>query len=97
VLRERLTVDEAAQLAAQLPELLRGVFYEGFDPTRQPEKIGDREEFLALLTDNRATGTRPVSSLRRARRCCAVMWLPARSTTSCRKLPAEIRDTLERG
>ena len=47
VLRQRLTVDEAAQLAAQLPHLLRGVFYEGFDPSNEPERIRDRDEFLA--------------------------------------------------
>lgn len=51
VLRDRLTVDEAAQLAAQLPHLLRGVFYEGFDPGHQPEKIRDREAFLARFAE----------------------------------------------
>src|SRR3954462_7538309 len=51
VLRDRLTVDEAAQLAAQLPHLLRGVFYEGFDPGHQPERIRDRDEFLARLAE----------------------------------------------
>jgi uncharacterized protein (DUF2267 family) len=49
VLRDRLTVDEGAQLAAQLTHLLRGVFYEGYDPSGKPEKIRDRETFLALL------------------------------------------------
>jgi uncharacterized protein (DUF2267 family) len=48
-LRERLTIDEAAHLSAQLPQLLRGVFYEGFDPSHQPERIRDRETFLAHL------------------------------------------------
>src|SRR3954464_14447016 len=51
VLRDRLTIDEAAQLAAQLPHLLRGVMYEGFDPGHQPEKIRDRETFLARLAE----------------------------------------------
>lgn len=51
LLRDRLTVDEAAQLAAQLPHLLRGVFYEGFDPRRQPERIRDREVFLERLRE----------------------------------------------
>src|SRR5688572_2184603 len=54
VLRDRLTVDEAAHLAAQLSHVLRGVFYEGFDPSRQPEKIREGEVFLARLGD-RAT------------------------------------------
>src|SRR4051794_30001271 len=50
-LRDRLTIDEAAQLAAQLPHLLRGVFYEGFDPGHHPEKIRDRDVFLARLAE----------------------------------------------
>lgn len=44
-LRDRLTVDEAAQLAAQLPMLVRGIYYDGWDPSRLPQKTG-REEFL---------------------------------------------------
>jgi uncharacterized protein (DUF2267 family) len=31
-LRDRLSLDEAAQLGAQLPLLLRGTYYEGWDP-----------------------------------------------------------------
>src|SRR3954469_12008027 len=50
-MRDRLTVEEAAQLGAQLPHLLRGVYYEGFDPTRQPEKLRDREVFLSRLAE----------------------------------------------
>jgi uncharacterized protein (DUF2267 family) len=51
VLRDRLTVDEAAQLAAQLPHLLRGVFHEGWDPSRTPETYRDRETFLSRLAE----------------------------------------------
>jgi uncharacterized protein (DUF2267 family) len=51
VLRDRLTTDEAAQLAAQLPMVVRGAFYEGFDPSRQPVKIRKREEFLSALAE----------------------------------------------
>ncbi|GAA1900837.1 DUF2267 domain-containing protein [Streptomyces sodiiphilus] len=42
--RDRLTVDVAANFAAQLPELLRGVYYEGWDPSTVPVKY-DREAF----------------------------------------------------
>jgi uncharacterized protein (DUF2267 family) len=51
VLRDRLTLDEGAQLAAELPALVRGVFYEGFDPGHQPEKIRDPEIFVARIAE----------------------------------------------
>ena len=41
-LRDRLTVE----VAAQLPELLRGVFYDGWNPSRVPLKYG-RHEYVA--------------------------------------------------
>jgi uncharacterized protein (DUF2267 family) len=44
-LRDRLTVDEASDFAAQLPLLIRGLFYEGWDPSRVPVKMS-KEEFL---------------------------------------------------
>ena len=46
VLRDRLPVDEAAQLAAQLPDLLRGVYYEGWNPNRASGRCRTREELL---------------------------------------------------
>ncbi|WIY00457.1 DUF2267 domain-containing protein [Amycolatopsis mongoliensis] len=38
--RDRLTVEAAAHFAAQLPELLRGVFYEGWNPSHVPTRYG---------------------------------------------------------
>jgi uncharacterized protein (DUF2267 family) len=50
-LRDRLTVEEVAQLGAQLPILIRGFYYEGWDPTRKPVKLRDREEFLGRVAE----------------------------------------------
>jgi uncharacterized protein (DUF2267 family) len=44
-LRDRLDVEVAAHLSAQLPMLVRGIFYEGWDPTRVPVRM-TVDEFL---------------------------------------------------
>jgi uncharacterized protein (DUF2267 family) len=48
-MRDRLTVDEAAQLAAQLPELIRGIYYEGWDPSRTPASYHGSKPFLERI------------------------------------------------
>jgi uncharacterized protein (DUF2267 family) len=48
-LRDHLTVDQAAKLAAQLPIFVRGVFYEGWDPSRTPEHARDVDSFLTRI------------------------------------------------
>jgi uncharacterized protein (DUF2267 family) len=47
-LRDRLTVDEVAQLAAQLPILVRGLYYDQWHhPSGKPERLRRKDEFLA--------------------------------------------------
>ena len=45
-LRNRLIVDEAADLGAQLPLLVRGFYYENWRPAGKPLKYRHKEEFL---------------------------------------------------
>ncbi|HEX7096563.1 MAG TPA: DUF2267 domain-containing protein [Acidimicrobiales bacterium] len=47
-LRDRVGPEVAAHLSAQLPLLVRGVFYEGWDPTHTPVKH-TRAEFLERI------------------------------------------------
>jgi uncharacterized protein (DUF2267 family) len=44
-IRDRLTVTECANFAAQLPMLVRGFYYEGWKPESVPKKV-HRQEFL---------------------------------------------------
>jgi len=97
LLRDRLTIDEAAQLAAQLPHLMRGVFYEGFDPGHQPERIRDRETFLsrlaerAQLDDVAAAERAAIAATRVLRRHIT----EGEFADVMAQLPAEIRATLD--
>lgn len=50
-LRDRLPVPIAAHLAAQLPELLRGVFFEGWNPSKVPVKYGPEEYVTRFAKD----------------------------------------------
>jgi uncharacterized protein (DUF2267 family) len=45
-LRDRLPADLAVHFGAQLPMLVRGLYYEGWEPSKVPIKM-PREEFLA--------------------------------------------------
>jgi uncharacterized protein (DUF2267 family) len=50
-LRDRLTVEEAAHLGAQLPMLVRGFYYEGWSPAGKPVKERHKEEFCARVKE----------------------------------------------
>ena len=45
-LRDRLLPNEAVDLAAQMPMLVRGFFYEGWRPADKPRKYRHKEDFL---------------------------------------------------
>jgi uncharacterized protein (DUF2267 family) len=57
-LRDRLAVDEAAQLSAQLPLLVRGLFFEGWHPASTPVHVRRPEDLLALIDQKAGDGHR---------------------------------------
>jgi uncharacterized protein (DUF2267 family) len=50
-LRDRLPLEEVAQLSAQLPLMVRGMFFENWVPTGKPLRLRTRREFLALVRE----------------------------------------------
>jgi uncharacterized protein (DUF2267 family) len=58
-LRDRMPVGLAAHLGAELPLLVRGVYYDQFEPARQPVKC-DLEEFTSEIAE-RLSDVRPVN------------------------------------
>lgn len=50
-LRDRLTPEEASQLASELPMLVRGFYYEGWSPANKPKKLHTKQEFLNYLSE----------------------------------------------
>lgn len=58
-LRDRLPVETAAHLGAELPMLIRGVYYDQYQPARQPSRCKNLEEFIAEVAEW-LSDTRPV-------------------------------------
>jgi uncharacterized protein (DUF2267 family) len=50
-LRDRLPVNEAAHLGAQLPILWKGVYYDGFKPNREPVRIRHEQDWLQFISE----------------------------------------------
>lgn len=48
-LRDFLPLEESAQFAAQLPMLVRGLYFEGWNPSHTPERDRTRERFLSRV------------------------------------------------
>jgi uncharacterized protein (DUF2267 family) len=58
-LRDQLPVDLAAHLGGQLPLIVRGAYYDQFDPANQPADCDRIEEFVERIADDLAQ-IRPV-------------------------------------
>lgn len=49
--RDHIGHDELAQLSAQMPLLVRGMFFEGWSPSHTPIKDRSAETFVAAISD----------------------------------------------
>jgi uncharacterized protein (DUF2267 family) len=93
-LRDRLTPELAAHLAAELPLLVRGTYYQEYRPAIQPVVVRSRDQFLELVSTCLAN-TRPVKPEAAVRAVCGVLsrHLPAGEVAEARQaLPEHIRE-----
>ena len=95
-LRDHLSVNEAAALAAQLPIFVRGVFYEGWDPSRTPDHARDLESFLdRIANEARLAGETEASfAAAAAGRVLARHISPGEARSMLHMLPEHLRELL---
>lgn len=89
--RDRLTVDVAAHFAAQLPELLRGVYYDGWNPSAVPIKY-DRDGYVNRFVQEAKVPPEDVPGIAAA--VAAVVrehFSPGTLESALEQLPNEIR------
>lgn len=92
-LRDRMTPELAAHLGAQLPLVVRGAYYDRYQPSKMPEKIRSLDEFLEKLADD-LSWTRPVDVRDAFRAVCRVLDKhiePNQADKVWEALPEEIR------
>lgn len=95
-LRDRLTVDDAAHLGAQLPMLVRGLYYEGWHPSGKPQKT-DLGEFLLIIRGHVGRGLGdpdPRVVARAVFRVLALHITPGEMEKLKHCLPADLRELL---
>jgi uncharacterized protein (DUF2267 family) len=96
-LRDRLPVNVAAHLGAQLPLLVRGVYYDQFEPDKQPSDCRTFEEFVAEVAEW-LSDTRPVDPKDATRAVFATLSRhvdPGQVVKVMEVLPASIRTAFE--
>ena len=92
-LRDELNVDQNIRLAAQLPALIRGLYFEGWDP-RTNVRPADRSEFLECAQREFTPSHSDIPTEEAVRAVLSV--LESRMSPECRKLkfsiPKSIRE-----
>jgi uncharacterized protein (DUF2267 family) len=93
-LRDRLTVEASAHFAAQLPDLIRGIFYQAWNPNAVPGKY-DGDAYAVRFAREANIALDDVGKAAAATTAAVLHHLPvAQMDKALGQLPAEIRDIL---
>jgi len=93
-LRDRLTVQASAHFAAQLPDLIRGIFYAGWNPDAVPQK-SDANAYAVRFAREANIAVNDVGKAAAATTAAALRHLPqAQVDKALDQLPTDIRTLL---
>lgn len=94
-LRDRLPVEASAHFAAQLPDLIRGVYYAGWNPSIVPQKY-DVDEYKMRFAHEATIAPDDVARAAAATTAAALHQLPAAQVDKALdQLPAQFRAVLQ--
>jgi len=94
-LRDRLSVEASAHFAAQLPDLIRGIFYAGWNPSVVPEKY-DAHDYVLRFAHEATIAADDVGKAASAATAAALHHLPAAQIEKVMgQLPADIRAVMQ--
>lgn len=90
-LRDRLPLTESAQLAAQLPQMIRGLYFEGWVPSAASSKERHWDQFLAHISESLDADAEPEAITRAVLKTLAKHVSPGEIVDVKHCLPEEIR------
>ena len=94
--RDRLPVVDAAHFGAQLPEILRGVYYEGWDPAKVPVKY-DRGQFTTRFATDARISEADVTKAAHAVSSALDQHLSGHLSVVLEHFPTDLRTVLQPG
>lgn len=96
-LRDRLTVDAAAKFGQQLPELLRGMYYDGWEPNRVPMRYNAAEYVQRFAAEAMVTPGDVPQLAAAVTHVLSEHMSPGQVAEALAELPASLRATVQDG
>jgi uncharacterized protein (DUF2267 family) len=96
-LRDRLTVDAAAKFGQQLPELLRGTYYDGWEPSRVPMRYNQAEYVQRFATEAMVPPSEVPTLAATVTQVITEHMSPGQVAEALAELPAGLRATVQDG
>ena len=96
-LRDRLTVDATAKFGQQLPELLRGMYYDGWEPNRVPMRYNAAEYVQRFAAEAMVTPGDVPQLAAAVTHVLSEHMSPGQVAEALAELPASLRATVQDG